>query len=196
MTVTVADETLVEKVLSGDLEGFGELHRRYFPRVVRLVMGVVKDRSLAEDTAQEAYLSALKALPRLENPNRFYPWLCRIAVNRAIEHKRQHSRRERLTPTAFDEEGKAVAEEAPGRGPSALDRLLHEERADRLQRALDRLPEKQRAAVLLRFFDELPMRNVAEILGCGEITARTQVFRGLRKLGTYLRPSSAARGME
>lgn len=144
--------------------------------------------------AQDAYLSALKALPRLQNPNRFYPWLCRIAVNRAIEQKRQLARRERLTPSARDEEGNSL--EAAQRGPTALETLLLEERADRLRRALDRLPEKQRAAVLLRFFDELPMRQVAEVLGCGEITARTQVFRGLRKLGTYLRPSSATRGKE
>ena len=61
------------------------------------------------------------------------------------------------------------------------------EQTEVVKTALERLPERQRAAVTLRFFDELPMRAVAEILGVNEVTARTQVFRGLRKLGVYLK---------
>ncbi len=86
--MALPDARLVERTLEGDLEGFGELHRRYFERVVRIVSGIVGERAEAEDTAQTAYLTALKVLPSLGNPDRFYPWLCRIAVNRAIEGKR------------------------------------------------------------------------------------------------------------
>ncbi len=39
----------------------------------------------------------------------------------------------------------------------------------------------------MRFFDELPMRAIAKTLGCNEVTARTQVFRGIRKLGVFLK---------
>ena len=56
-----------------------------------------------------------------------------------------------------------------------------------MRAALDRLPERQRAAVVLRFFDGLPMREIAEILGCEPVTARTQVFRGLQRLGALMR---------
>ena len=67
-----------------------------------------------------------------------------------------------------------------------LDSLMRDERAERVRDALEELPEGMRAAVVLRFFDELPMRRIAEVLGCEEVTARTQVFRGLRKLGRIL----------
>jgi RNA polymerase sigma factor (sigma-70 family) len=56
----------------------------------------------------------------------------------------------------------------------------------KITEALDRLPEGMRAAVVLRFFDGLSMRQVADVLGCQEVTARTQVFRGLQKLGREL----------
>jgi len=97
MTTLMTDGRCVEQVLAGDLEGYGELHRRYFEPTVRLVAGILNgDRAVAEDTVQEAFLSALEALPRLSDGDRFFPWLKRIAVNRAIEVRRHRQRKERL----------------------------------------------------------------------------------------------------
>jgi len=74
-----------------------------------------------------------------------------------------------------------------GSAPSAaLDSLVRRERAELVREALEELPEGMRSAVVLRYFDELPMSRIAEVLGCEEVTARTQVFRGLRKLGRIL----------
>lgn len=181
--MAVADATLVQKTLAGDLEGFGELHRRYYQKVVHVVFGIVKDRVQAEDMAQDAYMSALKELPRLADPNRFYPWLCRIAVNRAIEDVRKRVRRARYSTDWNDR----VEQSAASSEPSVLDELVKGERAESVKAALHHLPEGQRAAVVLRYFDGLPMKSIAEVLDCGEVTARTQVFRGLRRLGVLLR---------
>ncbi len=182
--MSLPDEQLVERTLAGDLDGFGELHRRYFSRVVGVVEGILSDRSGAEDTAQIAYLAALKALPRLADRDRFYPWLRRIAVNRAIEEKRRLDRKKRLHSSWVDA-GQADGE--TGSAPSAaLDSLVRRERAELVREALEELPEGMRSAVVLRYFDELPMSRIAEVLGCEEVTARTQVFRGLRKLGRIL----------
>lgn len=178
----VADAALVERTLAGDIEGFGELHRRYYRRVVSVVLSIIRDRIQAEDMAQDAYASALRELPRLKDRDRFYPWICRIAVNRAIEDRRRMRRRSEL-------DAKTAPRESVG--PVAEERLLRAERAEAVREALDQLPEGQKAAVVLRYFDELPMRAIAEALGCSEITARTQVFRGLRKLGRYLHDAGA-----
>jgi RNA polymerase sigma-70 factor (ECF subfamily) len=182
--MSLPDEQLIERTLAGDLEGFGELHRRYFARVVGVVEGILSDRAGAEDTAQSAYLAAWEALPRLVDRDRFYPWIRRIAVNRAIEEKRRRDRKGRLhsewvTASRVDR----AIEDTPG---APLDSLVREERAERVQEALGELPEGMRAAVVLRYFDELSMSRIAEVLGCEEVTARTQVFRGLRKLGRIL----------
>jgi RNA polymerase sigma-70 factor (ECF subfamily) len=172
-----ADAALVERTLSGDLEGFGELHRRYYAKVVSLVSAILRDRTRAEDLVQDAYVSALRDLPHLKDRDRFYPWLRRIAVNRALDEKRRRSRHGELElpPVLHD------------RNPLEDERLLRNERRETVRMALEKLPEGQRAAVILRFFDELPMRTVAEALGCEEVTARTQVFRGLRRLGVFLK---------
>ncbi len=182
--MALPDEQLIERTLAGDLEGFGELHRRYFARVVGVVEGILTDRSGAEDTVQNAYMSALQALPRLADRDRFYPWLRRIAVNRAIEEKRRVSRKDRLH-SSWVEAGRTDAD-ASSDPQAPLASLMQEERAGRVREALEELPEGMRAAVVLRFFDELSMSRIAEVLGCEEVTARTQVFRGLQKLGRIL----------
>jgi RNA polymerase sigma-70 factor (ECF subfamily) len=181
--MALPDAQLVERTLQGDLEGFGELHRRYFERVVRIVSGIVGERADAEDTAQNAYLAALRALPSLGNPDRFYPWLCRIAVNRAIEGKRSAQRRNRLHTDWILSESSPASRENRN---DALERLENRERAGEVKEALEQLPEGMKAAVILRYFDGLSMRKVAEALGCEEVTARTQIFRGLQKLGRQL----------
>ncbi len=182
MTTLTTDRSCVEQVLAGDLEGYGVLHRRYFEPTVRLVAGILNgDRAAAEDTVQEAFLSALEALSRLSDGDRFFPWLKRIAVNRAIEVRRHRQRKQRLHHSWS---GQVFS--AGGGTEPVLDRLAARERAGAVRVALDRLPDGQRAAVVLRYFDGLSLRQVAEVLGCEEVTARTQVFRGLRKLGTWL----------
>jgi RNA polymerase sigma-70 factor (ECF subfamily) len=177
----IADAALVERTLSGDLEGFGELHRRYYGKVVSLVSGILRDRARAEDLVQDAYVSALRDLAQLKERDHFYPWLRRIAVNRALDEKRRWSRHEEreLPKTLYDD------------SPPEEERLLRNEFREAVRLALDKLPEGQRAAVILRFFDELPMRTVAAALGCEEVTARTQVFRGLRRLGIFLKARKA-----
>ena len=183
-SATISDGGLVRRALAGDPDGFGELHRRYYARVVSVVTGIVKDRARAEEEVQEAYLTAFESLQRLADGERFYPWLRRIAVNRAIEAMRRKRRRERIR--AEHPGGGSGASEEPTVS-DALKDIIRVEAGRRVRAALDRLPERQRAAVVFRFFDGLSMREIAEILGCEPVTARTQVFRGLQRLGTLVR---------
>ena len=183
--MATADAALVQQTLSGDLESFGILHQRYFERVVRVLLRVIRDRDRAEDTAQDAYASALASLPRLTRPQGFYPWLCRIAVNQAIEDSRRRSGRARLR----DRWLAPVESETAGTVPDAtsvLEQLMEGERDRTVRRAVDRLPERQRAAVVMRFFEDMSMRTIGEVLQCNEATVRSHVFRGLRRLGTLL----------
>ena len=175
-----ADSDLVNRTLKGDLDGFGELHDRYFHRIASTVTRIVGDRFRAEDVAQEAYHKALESLSRLEDPDLFFPWIRRIAVNKAVEETRRWGRRDRLH-TAWETYRKQRDTTS-----SALDHLVDGVRATEVREAVERLPEKQRAAIVLRFFQGLSIAETAEALGCQEVTVRSNVFRGLRKLGSLV----------
>lgn len=174
------DAELVTRTLDGDLEGFGELHNRYFERLTWTVTRVLGDRGKAEDIAQEAYQMALESLPRLADPNRFFPWLRRIAVNRAVDETRRWGRKDRLHTAWADHR------EPETSLPTALDHLVDDERAKAVREAVQQLPERQRAAVVLRFFQGLSVRDAAQVMDCREVSVRSNVFRGLQKLGALL----------
>src|SRR5206468_4405696 len=84
-----------------DLE---ELFRRYWPPAYRAAYFVVHDRAAAEDIAQEAFLSALRALDRFGRRRPFGPWLHRIVVNRAIDWARARALRRELNEVPGSED--------------------------------------------------------------------------------------------
>ena len=75
----------------------------------------------------------------------------------------------------------------PGPAPEA--QFSERETREELIRALDALNPKQRLAVILRYYQGMGQAEIAEALECSEGTARTMVFRGLRKMRTVLAPS-------
>src|SRR3989454_8570176 len=75
---------------ASDLEA---LFRHHWPRAYRAAYLVVHDAAAAEDIAQEAFLSAVRALDRFDRRRPFGPWLNRIVVNRAIDWARARALR-------------------------------------------------------------------------------------------------------
>src|SRR5215218_5280153 len=121
---------------ASDLEA---LFRTHWPWAYRAAYLVVHDSAAAEDIAQEAFLSAIRALDSFDRRRPFGPWLHRIAVNRAIDFARSRSLRGegRLTSAA----GAAAELEAPPRDAIS----------DELLAALAALDPEHRAVVVLRY---------------------------------------------
>ena len=81
--------------------------------------------------------------------------------------------------------GDAFADRADD-APSLPDRAIHNERMRATDEAMRRLPGRQRAAIYLRFYEDLPYDTVATVMGIPAVTARSLVFRGLKRLATTL----------
>ena len=80
----VKDSAIIEKVLEGDVQAFEMLILKHQSKLFATVLNVVKNRELAEDITQEAYLKGFDKLETLKNRDQFYPWLKRIALNLAL----------------------------------------------------------------------------------------------------------------
>ncbi|MEM7467857.1 MAG: sigma-70 family RNA polymerase sigma factor, partial [Pseudomonadota bacterium] len=80
------DSELVKQVQSGSKKAFDLLVLKYQHRIIKLVMRYVRERSDAEDVAQEAFLKAYRALPNFRGDSAFYTWMYRIAINTAKNH--------------------------------------------------------------------------------------------------------------
>src|SRR3954468_18994876 len=177
-SAAAADGALVRAAQDGSVEAMEELFRRSWSGAHRAAYLVVHDAALAEDVAQEAFLSAVRSLHRFDRRRPFGPWLHRIVVNRAIDHARARVVR-REVPA---EEGAEPASDSL-RDFSADEEVLG---------ALAALPPEQRAVVVLRHLLGYTPGEIARLLRLPRGTVNSRLRRGLDALAEPLR--DAARG--
>jgi len=77
------DEALAAKAASGEAAAFRELLTRHYDRVFRVVYGVLRDKSEAEDVTQEIWAAMPKKLRQWRGQAKLTSWLHRIALNAA-----------------------------------------------------------------------------------------------------------------
>ena len=77
------DAALVEALRAGDEKAFSRLVRRYHASLVRVAMGYVPGRAIAEEVAQETWLAVVEGIHRFEGRSSLKTWIFRILANRA-----------------------------------------------------------------------------------------------------------------
>lgn len=172
------DETgLILDAQAGDREAFASLVERYWDRLYRWLFHLTRDGHNAEDLAQETFLKAFAALESFRAGSNFRAWLFRIAHNNFVNLRRaaKHNRQPMPRDWAGDDAGPE-------------DEALSREALKTLADAVSKLPVEFRAALMLRAEADLSFKEIAEILGTTEETARWRVFKARQKLMTVLEP--------
>ena len=88
-----ADRDVLARYLDGDEKAFEELVIRYEAGVRNLVYGLLRDRALAEDVAQETFLAAYRKADTYRGEGTLRGWLFRIAIRRAHDELRRRGRK-------------------------------------------------------------------------------------------------------
>jgi RNA polymerase sigma-70 factor, ECF subfamily len=175
-----SDEALIALVGRGDEEALGALYDRFGRVAFGLAVRIVRDRSLAEDAVQEAFLAVWRSADRF-SPERAKPstWILTLVHRRAVDLVRKEERR-RADPIddLAHPAGEATDEEAA---------LRSKRRA--VQEALRRLPDDQREALELAYYGGLSQSELAERLGQPLGTIKSRMFTGLARLRDLLAES-------
>ncbi|WP_428262614.1 RNA polymerase sigma factor [Haliangium sp.] len=169
---------LVARAKAGDRRAFGELVRRYRSRIFALALHLTGRESDADDIAQEVFLKAYKALDSFEGRSEFFTWVYRMAVNRALNVRRDRSRR---GETAMDDPrvARAVAVDAGG-DPERAAQLR--ETYTRLLEELDRLPAPMRTSVVLVALQGLSHAEASVVQRCSPGTVAWRIHEARRRL--------------
>ena len=179
---------LVARAQAGSKAAFGELVRRYRPRILALALHLTGSESEAEDIAQEVFLSAYRALDRFEGRSAFFTWVYRMAVNRSLNLRRDRRRR-RETPMDDPRVDRAVAVDAGG-DPERAAVLRQSYR--RLMAGLDRLPGDMRTSVVLVVLQGLSQAEAAVVQDCPPGTVAWRIHEARRRLRRAMdRPAPA-----
>ena len=167
---------LVRRAKKGDYRAFDLLVLKYQSRVIATAYKYVKEKQLAEDIAQEAFIKSYKSLDSFREESSFYTWVYRIAVNTAKNYIVSSKRREEIIMTDLSEDNNYYPEKPDIDSPQDI--LNASELRDLIFATLSSLGEETRTALSLREFDGLSYEQIAEISNCPVGTVRSRIFRG------------------
>jgi RNA polymerase sigma-70 factor (ECF subfamily) len=171
------DELLVVAAILGNLEAFEQLVVRYRPAVVRLARTIV-GADHAEDVAQDSLLLAFKALPTIEEPNKFAAWLSAITRHRALRFSKSETT-QMSKRVALDE---ALLEKIEALAKPVADK----ERDQSMMKALDSLPADYAMPLRLHFLDDMPLARIAAFMGVPLSTVKWRIHQGKKLLRAQL----------
>ena len=169
-------EDLVQRVIQGETEAFGELMAQTEARVLGVAWRLLRDRELARDAAQEAYLRMYRGLGSFRPGEGFQPWMYRVTVNACLDL------RTRQRPAEASPE---LLEALPAHLPSAEDTMLIEQRRALVRRGMATLTDAERAALVLRDLEGLNSSEAGRILGLRACTVRSQAASARSKLTAF-----------
>ncbi|GIP38489.1 RNA polymerase sigma factor [Paenibacillus sp. J31TS4] len=178
----MTDEELMKEWAAGGEAAMDALIHRHHQPLLGYLYRMTGSRPLAEDLAQDAFLAVFRQASAGFVPERFKPWLYKIALNRCRDHwKKAATQRE----TAQADSAALEEREAGG----LMDLTHRQVERQWMTEALEQLPESYRTVVVLRFYQDLSYAEIAEAAGLPLNTIKTRLLRGLRQLQTILEDS-------
>jgi RNA polymerase sigma factor (sigma-70 family) len=171
-----SDDRLAKLASLGNRAAFEVLVRRYRRELVRACSSILD--GAGEDAAQQALLKAYQALLRNGPPDRFRPWLHKIALNSCLE---MLSREAETVPIDDSVDGVEPPDEVYER----------RERMRSTVGAISGLPAAQRRALILRELEGRSHEEIARDLGLSPGAARQLIYRArnsLRSAASALTP--------
>jgi RNA polymerase sigma-70 factor, ECF subfamily len=145
---------------------FEEIYNAFWQKIFRLCMSYVCDYELAQDIAQETFLTVWQQLPKFRDDANVSTWIFKIASNKCL---RQIEKQNKLQTTTFPFD-------------------LKEENEDNLEtnvlflyKCISELPETDRIIISLEL-EDINQSEIALIVGLSESYVRVKIHRIKEKL--------------
>lgn len=182
------DVSIVERIRAGDTGAWSELITRYQDRLFAVCVRMVRDRDVASDLTQDAFVKIIKGLHSYDGRAKLSTWMIRVTMNVCLSRLRSEKLRRHASLEEMASRGNRGSGEGAG-GQTAADHIgqirepgqaesveYHEDR-ERVLRALSGLDPDQRAVLILCDCRGLPYEQIAEILGVAIGTVKSRLFR-------------------
>ncbi|HLL75588.1 MAG TPA: sigma-70 family RNA polymerase sigma factor [Pyrinomonadaceae bacterium] len=155
-------------------EAFEALVRLFQDMAVARAYAALGDFHLAEDAAQEAFVTAWRKLAQLREPDAFPGWLGRIVRTEC----NRLTRGKRVRTATLD----ADAPEPVSRGAALQSVVEAEELKRSVAEAVRRLPPAERVVTTLFYFDNRSHREIAQFLRVPQTTVAKRLHTARQRL--------------
>jgi RNA polymerase sigma-70 factor, ECF subfamily len=168
--IEISDKELVESYLNGNQSSFEILINRHQSRVYAYIVMLVKDRQLADDIFQDAFIKVIRTLRSgaYNEEGKFIQWVMRIAHNLIIDHFRK-SKRLPLAESGSDDY--QLVDKLGFTDSSIEEKIITEQIHDDLRKMIDYLPEEQKEVLYLRLYAEMSFKDIADMTNVSINTA-------------------------
>lgn len=158
-------EQLIKDCKSGKQQAQSELYRKYAPQLFGVALRYARDKTEAEDSLHEAFITVFKKIEQYKGKGSFEGWMKRIVVNISLEKYRTRYRLQTVEDiTTFD---KRTYDE------DVYDAINAEE----LMKLVVELPPKYKMVFNLYAIDGYNHKEIAEKLGISEGTSKSNLSR-------------------
>ena len=166
----------------GDQQSYGSLFSKYYPRVYVLAMSKLRNKTGAEEAAQQTMIAVWNKLHTLQTPEAFGGWISRIAINCCNMYLRKSGRTVLSDDDAFfNEVADTDKEVMPEEASEQKDLQI------RVAEAVDGLSDEQREAVVLYYYNQLSIKEISEATGVTGNTIKSRLSLARKYLKNSLK---------
>jgi RNA polymerase sigma-70 factor, ECF subfamily len=173
----------------GQIEGLAPLVERYQQQAIYAATLITRDRPLAEDIVQTAFLRAYERIAQFDARRPFRPWFLQMVVNDAVKAAQ---RRSSLSLDAPADAGATLYQALRDPAPSPEQLFEHGETRQAVSQALERLSPAQRAVVVQHYYLDMSMEEIAQNLDCPPGTVKSRLHSARDRLRSLLRPFASS----
>lgn len=190
MSVTMDEASieaeLIRRIAKGERAAFDELYSRYSRPLFSYIAKFLKDRGLAEEVLQDAFVKIWRSAPRYDaSLSRPFSWCVLITKRLCIDRIRA------MKPVVVSEDP-MMHKPADEHRQEALDPSDEAQTRDEislLEDMVERLPESQRLSLQLAMKKGLTQQEISDKLDMPLGTVKTAMRRGMQRLKTMMASS-------
>lgn len=159
------DRDLISLYINGDDKAFEVLLMRHKDKIYRFIYLKVRDRVVAEDIFQEAFVKIINTLKlgTYNEEGKFLPWAMRISHNLVIDHFRRTSKVRMISESSSSKEDFNIFSVLQQEGRNTEQQITYDELEQQMVNLIEHLPLSQREILKMRIFQELSFKDIAEM---------------------------------
>lgn len=170
------DEIIIGNVLNGDRQAFALLVDNYKDRVFSLVVGIVRNREIAEELAQDVFVKAFSNLKKFRKEASFSTWIYRIAYNTAISE----TRKKNYKLKSYDEQLEKATAMNDFEVTESEDIAAQKQKL--LKQAMEELVPEEKLILMLYYFEDRSIEEISHSTGLSNSNVKVKLFRLRNKL--------------
>jgi RNA polymerase sigma-70 factor (ECF subfamily) len=187
------DQAAISRLKQGDFNALEALVQRYQVPAVHAAYLIVRDRALAEDIAQNAFLKAAERIHQFDANRPFGPWFYRIVVNDAVKLVKRQRRNVSLDEQTDERvEQTAAWLKDPALPPEQI--IEQKELREAILDAITTLAPEQRATIVMRYFLEMSEADMSAKMDRPLSTIKWWLREARRRLRGAINSSSLDEG--